>query len=135
MTAPTPQPDVARAQCSYMAVAHPTLAADDTCHSHRHEDRIVELARAMAVEFQRTDPSDEQIAWFLDDADAVIDDFDPAPEAWAITDNEVMPKDLPGIVNRFRINGVEYVLQDADWEPARPVRLTTYLSWIEGDDR
>jgi hypothetical protein len=60
--------DAALVQCSYMAAAYPTLDADDTCHSHRHEDRIVTLARAMAVEFQRPDPSDEQIAWFLDDA-------------------------------------------------------------------
>jgi hypothetical protein len=123
------------AQCYYMAAAYPTLGADDTCHSHRHEERVVALARAMAVEFQRPDPSDEQIAWFLDDADAVIDDFVPAPEAWEITDHVTMPEEPPGIVDRFRINGVEYVLQDADWEPARPVRLTTYLSWIEGDDR
>lgn len=121
-------------QCSYMAAAYPTLDADDTCHSHRHEDRIVELARAMAATFQQSGSSDEQIAWFLDDADAVIDDFDPAPESWEVTDNEVMPKDLPGIVNRFRINGVEYVLQDSDWEPAHPVRLTTYLSWIGADE-
>lgn len=120
-------------KCALMQAAYPDLDADDTCHSHRHEDRIVELARAMAVEFQRPDPSDEQIAWFLDDADAVIDDFDPAPESWEITDNEVMPKEPSGVVNRFRINGVEYVLQDADWEPARPVRLTTYLSWIKED--
>jgi hypothetical protein len=127
--------DAALVQCSYMAAAYPTLDADDTCHSHRHEDRIVTLARAMAVEFQRPDPSDEQIAWFLDDADAVIDDFVPAPEAWQITDHVTMPEEPPGIVDRFRINGVEYVLQDADWEPARPVRLTTYLSWIEGDDQ
>lgn len=47
----------------------------------------------------------------------------------------VAPEGPPGIVDRFRINGVEYVLQDAEWEPARPVRLTTYLSWIEGDDQ
>ena len=127
--------DSARVQCSYMAAAYPTLDADDTCHSHRHEDRIVELARAMAVEFQRPDPSDEQVAWFLDDADAVIDDFVPAPEAWEITDKEVMPKDLPGIVSRFRINGVEYVLQDSDWEPAHPVLLSTYRSWIAEDEQ
>jgi hypothetical protein len=126
---------IAMVQCSYMAAAYPTLDADETCRGHRHEDRIVALARAMAVEFQRPDPSDEQIAWFLDDADAVIDDFAPAPEAWEITDHVTGPKEPAGIVDRFRINGVEYVLQDADWEPARPVRLTTYLSWIGGDDR
>jgi hypothetical protein len=130
-----PRGNAALVQCSYMAAAYPTLDADDTCHSHRHEDRVVALARAMAVEFQRPEPSDEQIAWFLDDADAVIDDFAPAPEAWEITDHVTMPNEPPGIVDRFRINGVEYVLQDAEWEPARPVRLTTYLSWIEGESR
>lgn len=120
-------------QCSYMAAAYPTLDADDTCDNHRHEQRIFDLARAMAVEFQQPDPTDEQIAWFLDDADAVIDDFTSAPDRWEITDNEVMPKELPGIVNRWRINGVEYVLQDSDFEPAAPVLLSTYLSWIEED--
>ena len=121
-------------QCAYMAAAYPTLDADDTCWRHRHEERVVHLARAMAVEFQQPDPSDDQIAWFLDDADAVIDDFTSAPDRWEITENTVMPRDLPGIVNRWRINGVEYVLQDSDFEPTVPVLLSTYLSWI-GEDQ
>ena len=120
-------------KCRYMDSACPTLGAEDCCGAHRHEDRVFTLARAMAVIFQKVDPSDEQVAWFLDDADAVVEDFDPTPDAWEVADLKDMPDEMPGIAHMFQINGVEYVLQDADWEPARPVRLTTYKSWTEED--
>lgn len=120
-------------QCQYMAAAYPTLNGDDTCSEHRHEARVFELARALASEFQKPDPTDEQIGWFLDDADAVVDDFDPAPDVWEIAGLRSMPEELPGITNLLRINDVEYVIQDSEWEPAHPVSLATYRSWQEED--
>lgn len=120
-------------QCVYMRAAYPTLSGDESCSEHRHEPQVFALARALAIEFQKPEPSDEQIAWFLDDADTVIDDFESAPNQWptewAITGHRTMPKELHGITDLFKINGVEYVLQEAEWEPSHPVKLSTYRSW------
>ena len=72
-------------QCRYMRAAYPTLDAVDTCSEHRHDAPTFALARALAEVFQQPDPDDERIGWFLDDAAAVIDDFDPAPLSWTVT--------------------------------------------------
>jgi hypothetical protein len=44
-----------------------------------------ELATAMARLFQSRTPSDEQIGWFMEDAEAVVGDFDPPPEKWRLS--------------------------------------------------
>lgn len=120
-------------QCKFMRAAYPTMADDDMmCAQHRHEPRVFALAEAMARVFQNPEPSDEQIAWFLDDADAVVDDFDPSPDAWVIEDGDY-PKES-GLDHQFTLNGVAYVVQVSDWEPAHPVKRETWESWVGVDD-
>ena len=126
-------------QCRYLAAAYPTLDAEDTCWSHRHEPRVFALAEAMAHVMQ-TDVTDEKIGWFVDDANAIVDDFNPTPDAWEVTESQPPAWDedldeptLPGISHTFTVNGRRYVVQDSDWEPASPVALDTYLSWIQED--
>lgn len=119
-------------KCKYMDAAYPTLSAEDCCEQmHRHEPRVFDLAKAMAHIFQPSEPSDEKIGWFLDDADADVDDFTPTPESWSV---EGLPGDdeRPDIARRLRINGIEYVIQESEWEPAHPVARATYDSWQAG---
>jgi hypothetical protein len=127
-------------QCRFLAAAYPILDAGDTCTEHPHDEPTFALARAFAVMFQDTlEPSDEQVGWFMDDAGAVVTDFDPAPSEWAIEQQPTPARRsdayLSGIDQWFKVNGVEYVLQESEWEPSRPVKLATYLEWIgEGEE-
>lgn len=119
-------------QCRYMAAAYPILDAEDTCSDHRHDEPTFSLARAMASVWQQPDPTDEQIGWMLDDAAAVVDDFDPTPDAWEVT--EAVVTTTVGLAFTCTVNGVPYVIQDSDWEPAHPVALATWQSWTEAAD-
>jgi hypothetical protein len=113
--------------CRYCVAAYPELAAEICEWEHRDEPRIYELATAMAAVFQQRPPSDEQVCWFLSDADAVVDDFDPVPEKWRI--RKLPPTRGDEFVARFRINDVTYVLRDGDKEKVPPVRLSTLRGW------
>lgn len=120
-------------QCRYMQAAYPDLDADDTCFDrHRHEDRIYDLARAIAAAVHECEPTDEQVAWFLNDADAVVDDFTSTPETWEVV-NHGYPEREPGLDSAMRINGIEYVVQESDWEPSTPVKRQTWESWREDE--
>lgn len=99
-------------QCRYMTAAYPNLDADDTCSEHRHDEPTFALARAMAAAFQQPNPTDEQIGWCMDDAGAVVGDFDPAPDEWTVTEPKLTNE--PGLDVTLTINGVEYVIQEND---------------------
>lgn len=115
-------------QCRYMAAAYPTLDAEETCSEHRHDEATFALARAMAAAFQQPRPTDEQVGWCLDDAAAVVDDFDPAPWAWSVTEPQLT--DEPGLDFTLWINGHAYVVEPSEWEPPRPVRRSTWESRV-----
>jgi hypothetical protein len=110
--------------------AYPILFEDGDVTSceweHRDDPRVYALAAAMARIFQPRPNTDEQIAWFLQDADAVVDDFDPPPEKWKL---RKLPDGNFEFDARFRINDVTYVLQQADKEKTTPVRLATLRAW------
>ncbi len=108
--------------CRYCLAAYPEIA-DEICETeHRDDPRVYALAAAMAHIFQPLPNTDEQVQWFLNDADAVVDDFDPAPAKWRL---RKLPDDFSEFVARFRINDVTYVLQDGDKCKTVPVRLST----------
>ena len=101
--------------------------ATDCEWTHRDDPRVYALAAAMAAVFQHRPPTDEQTGWFLDDADAVIDDFDPPPAKWRV---RTLPPDSSEFDFRFRINDVTYVIQAGGHkEKVLPVRLATLRSW------
>lgn len=105
-----------------------------------HQDmspNLTALASEMARVFQQEDPTDEQVGWFMEDADAVVSDFDPAPERWKI--RKLPLSEYGEFVARFRINEVTYVIEDGEGHCA-PVRLSTYREWqheadAAGDER
>jgi hypothetical protein len=117
--------------CKYCRAAYPILFEDgetaDCEFTHRDDPRVYALALAMARRFQPAPATDERIAWFLNDADAVVDDFDPAPDKWRVHKLPDNPRD--DFVARMRINGVTYVIQDGDKEKTVPVRLATLRQW------
>jgi hypothetical protein len=116
--------------CRYCVAAYPEIA-DEICEmEHRDEQRVYDLATAMARIFQPRPTTDERVQWFLNDADAVADDFDPATEKWRI---RKLPGDSSEFIMRFRVNDVTYVLQDGD-EKNTPVRLATLRSWQRDAD-
>lgn len=123
--------------CQFCAAAYPNLL-DEEMMTHSADPRMGALARVFAMTFQESDePTDEQVGWFCQDADAVIDDH-PDATSWTITDHVDGPVDPDdpdspwhGIDHTFTINGVPYVLQAAEWEPSHPVKRETYLSWSE----
>jgi len=113
--------------CRYCLAAYPTVA-DEVCeYTHRDEQRVYDLATAMASVFQHRPPTDEQVGWFVDDADAVVDDFDPVPAKWRV---RKLPNDFSEFDVRMRINDVTYVCQPGDKSKELPVRLSTYRSWL-----
>ena len=73
-------------------------------------------------------PSCVPRAELADDADAVVDDFDPVPEKWRL--RRLPENNFAEFDCRFRINDVTYVIQAGgkDCKPL-PVRLSTYRGW------
>lgn len=116
--------------CKFCLAAYPILFEDGdvtACEwEHRDEQRVYDLATAMARIFQPRPNTDEQVGWFLQDADAVVDDFDPVPTKWRV---RKLPDDYGEFDARFRINDVTYVLQAGGKEKTVPVRLSTLRSW------
>lgn len=85
-------------------------SADDCASAHRDDPRVYALAEAFAKALQTRNPSDEQVGWFLEDADDVVDDFDPAPDRWRVRRLPASANDgEQGIDVRLRINDVTYV--------------------------
>jgi hypothetical protein len=112
--------------CRYCLAAYPLLEAADCKYSHRDDPRVYELAKALARVCQQKNPTDEQVCWFLADANEVVDDFDPTPDKWQV---RKLPDDFSEFDARFRINDVTYVLPPGDKCETHPVRLSTYRSW------
>ncbi len=111
----------------------PVLVPDphDCEMSHRDDPRVYRLALAMAKVMQQRQPTDEQISWFLEDADEVVDGFDPEPEKWAVRRLTMSPGDYGnGIEIRLRINGVTYVgLEGGKDSRGSVVKLSEFRSW------
>lgn len=113
-------------QCKYMEIAYPTLDGDDTCSLHSHDNTHVPVvAYELSSIFQEELTTDETIAWFLDDAQAIVDEFESWVGSW-----DIRRSDLPvpsGCVMGLWVNGVEFVIQDSDWEPSHPELRNQYL--------
>jgi hypothetical protein len=109
-------------------------SAEDCAVEHRDDPRVYGLARAMAKVMQDRHPSDEQVAWFLADADEVVDDFDPPPEQWRVRRLPASANDADhGIEVRLRINDVTYVALEGGKDcRGSVVKLATFRSWQEG---
>jgi hypothetical protein len=90
-------------------------------------DVVAPLALKMARSFQGHNPSMEQIGWFMEDAAAVIEDFDPLPEKWSLRKLPLDDEDGEFLA-RFRINGVTYIIENGEGH-CTPVRLATYRGW------
>jgi hypothetical protein len=112
--------------CRFCLVAYPILFEDGDVTSceweHRDEQRVYNLAAAMARIFQPRPNTDEQVAWFLQDADAIVDDFDPVPAKWRV--RKLPPGKSGEFIMRFRVNDVTYVVQEGCKEKTNPVRLS-----------
>lgn len=124
-------------KCRYMEAAYPDIDAEDTCTEHRHDAPTFALARAFAIAFQETEePTAEQVAWFLDDAGAVVGDFDPAPLVWTVTQTELTRE--VGLEATFTINGIDYVIQENNsggHVVCHPLSRTTWDEWVaEAED-
>lgn len=100
--------DAMSEQCRYMAAAYPTAEA---C--------------------QQASPTDEQIAWALDDAAVVVDDFDPMPDAWTATEPALTNE--AGLEFTLTINDREYVIQPSEWDASRPVSRAQWEAWQDED--
>ncbi len=117
-------------KCRYMQAAYPDMSADHVCSEHSHTTDVFALATALAAVFQQDPPSDEQIAWFLNDAQAVVEDYlahEGSPFMWRVQRDTDSPKP-PGVIDMLKVNNVQYVIQDSDWEPSVPERRSAYLA-------
>lgn len=118
--------------CRYCLAAYPILfeggSTTDCEWTHRDDPRVYGLAAKLASVFQQRSPTDEQIAWFLADADAVVDDFEPAPEKWRVRNLPLNRYDEFDM--KFRLNDVTYVIQSGGHkEVMHPVRLSVLRGW------
>jgi hypothetical protein len=122
--------------CRYCLAAYPILFQDGSTTAcqweHRDDQRVYDLARKLASIYQQRSPTDEQVQWFLADADAVVDDFDPAPEKWRV---RKLPDGNFEFDMRFRVNDVTYVVQAGGKERETPVRLSLLRQWQREADR
>lgn len=102
--------------------------------SHRDDLRVYRLARAMASVMRQRQPTGEQISWFLEDADGVVDDFAPEPDKWKVRRLPMSDNDYDqGINVRLRINDVTYVgLEGGKDCRGSVVKLSTFRSWERG---
>lgn len=120
-------------QCRYMAAAYPSLTGDESCSEHEHNAPTFALARALTEAIQEAEPTDEQIGWALDDAAAIIGDFDPAPLTWTVTKPQISRE--TGIDFTFEVNGIDYIVQPSgDGEIQHPISREEFDSWFEDDD-
>lgn len=105
--------------------------AEDCEYSHRDDPRVYALATAMAKAMQSRSPTDEQISWFLEDADEVVDNFDPAPEKWSVRKLPLAKNDqFDEIEVRLRINDVTYVALEGGKDcRGSVVQLAEFRSW------
>jgi hypothetical protein len=105
--------------------------ATDCAMEHRDDQRVYDLAQAMAKVLQDRHPTDEQIAWFLADADEVVDDFDPVPKRWRVRKLPASANDGDqGIEVRLRINDVTYVVLEGGKDcRGNVVLLATFCAW------
>lgn len=103
--------------------------AEDCEMEHRDDPRVYALATALAKACQGRNATDEQIGWFLSDADEVVDDFDPPPDRWRV---RRLPETQEEEIDvRLRINDVTYVgLEGGKDTRGSFVRLSTYRQWI-----
>jgi hypothetical protein len=110
--------------CRFCIAYHGEYADAEMCEmAHRLDNDVCDLARALARVFQGNPaPPDEQIGWFLEDAEAIIDDFQPRPERWRV---RKLPDSDDEFVARFRINDVTYVIQNGEGY-CPPERLSEY---------
>ena len=123
--------------------APPVPEPEDCEMAHRDDPRVYALAEAMAKVFQDPQPTDAQISYFIEDADDVVDDFDPAPDAWVVEsagefvyedeDEDEIP--VGAIDFQLRINGIDYVALSGEKERGSTVALATYRSWMEEANR
>lgn len=114
-------------QCRFMAAAYPTLDGDDTCRGfHRHDQETFDLAAALAARFQATiAPSAEQTAWFLNDAQAVIDALVDLPEVWHVATSQLpVPR---GCDHALKIADTEFLIPESEWEPSLPELRRAWL--------
>lgn len=114
-------------QCRFMAAAYPMLNGYDTCQGfHRHEKATFDLAAALAAKYQDTPtPSMEQVAWFLNDAQSIIDKLVDVPDAWHVEDSRLsVPR---GCDHALTVGGVEFLIPESEWEPALPELRQTWL--------
>lgn len=111
--------------CRYCVAAYKFDAQDCGFTHTTDEPAFYDLATAMACLFQQRNPSDEQVGWFLEDAENVYRDFSPTPDRWRL---RRLPDSGYEFVVRFRINDVTYVIEDGEGH-IPPVRLSTYRQW------
>ncbi len=114
-------------QCRFMAAAYPMLDGYDTCAGfHKHDQETFDLAAELAIRFQGTiAPSSEQVAWFLNDAQAIISALAYLPEYWHVgTSMLAVPRGCDqGIV----VAGTEFLIPESEWEPATPILRKEWL--------
>ena len=100
--------------------------------THRDDQRVYDLAIAMAKVFQQREPTDAQISYFLADADQVVAHFDPEPgQQWKVRRLPTSDNDgIDGIDVRMRINDVTFVgLEGGKDCQGSVVPLKVFRSW------
>lgn len=112
-------------QCSYMRAAYPDLDGEDTCEGfHEHEPSTFALATELARIFQ-SQTTKERTAWFLNDAQAVINQAGPQT-SWRVKKSALpIPR---GCDSGLIINGTQYLIPESEWEPSLPIKRDEWLA-------
>lgn len=119
---------MADARCIYMCEAYPEMSAEDLgCGfgwGHLHVPAVFTLAWMLAELVHEEEVDVEKTAWFLEDAQNVVYDLgvDSDFVDWTVDWSQL------DVLDAMVINGIEYVVQDADFEPSTLVRREEWMS-------
>jgi hypothetical protein len=100
------------------------FSADDCLGAHKHD--VAPLATEIARAIQQHNPETSEVGWVMSDAEAIYQDFKRIPKTWKVT--EFATHVVGEFVATFRVNGIRYVIEDAEGYN-EPVRLTTWRQW------
>lgn len=114
--------------CRYCVAAYDSDAEMCGFAHEQPAEVLAPLALAMARMFQTRHPSDEQVGWFMEDASAVADFFDPLPDEWTL--RKMRPGRSDEFTARFSVNGVTYVVENGEGH-ITPVPL----DWLRASQR
>jgi hypothetical protein len=112
--------------CRYCVAAY-DFTTEECGWAHAHNTpELHALAVALTRMFgSDNQQDDETVGWFMEDAQAIYEDFKRIPKTWAV---ERLECDDQHFVAKFNVNRAVYIIEDGEGH-CTPVRLSEWRRW------